>query len=100
MAPDKPRLGGGAIAALVVVSLLAVGCASSNARPPVSLPVSKSGEVTFYLTLPSSTSGLGQAAAQVATPKSSRYRHFSSLDKAARQFGASDAQMKIGRAHV
>jgi subtilase family serine protease len=93
MAPDKPRLGGGAIAALVVVSLLAVGCASSNARPPVSLPVSKSGEITFYLSLSSSTSGLGQAATQVATPGSSRYRHFSSLEEAARQYGASDAQI-------
>ncbi len=93
MALDQTRRGGGAIAALVVVSLLAAGCSSSGARAPVSLPAPKSGEVTFYLSLPSSTSGLGQAAAQVATPGSSQYRHFSSLQRAARQYGASDAQI-------
>jgi hypothetical protein len=36
---------------------------------------------------------LGQAVARVATPGASQYRHFSSLDKAARQFGATDAQI-------
>jgi subtilase family serine protease len=59
----------------------------------VSLPVPKTGEVTFYLSLPSSTTWLGQAVARVATPGSSQYRHFSSLDTAARQFGATDAQI-------
>jgi kumamolisin len=59
----------------------------------VSLPVPKTGEVTFYLSLPGSTTGLGQAVARVATPGSSQYRHFSSLDTAARQFGATDAQI-------
>ena len=59
----------------------------------MSLPVPKAGEVAFYLSLPSSTAGLAQAAARVATPGSSRYRHFSSLDEAARRFGASDAQI-------
>jgi subtilase family serine protease len=98
MAPDPTRgrtagPGGRAIVALAVVSLLAFGCTSRSARPPVSLPVPKTGEVTFYLSLPSSTTGLGEAAAQVATPGSSQYRHFSSLDKAARQFGATDAQI-------
>jgi hypothetical protein len=87
--------GGCAVAALVVVSLLVSGCTSSSARPPVSLPAPKAGEVTFYLSLPSSTTGLGQTAAKVATPGSSEYRHFSSLDKAARQFGATDAQINI-----
>ena len=77
---------------LAVVSLLASGCASS-ARLPVFLPVPKAGEVTFYLSLPGSTTGLGEAVAKVATPGSSDYRHFSSLDKAARRFGASDAQI-------
>ena len=57
------------------------------------LPVPKTGEVTFYLSLPGSTTGLGQAVARVATPGSSQYRHFSSLDRAARQFGATDAQI-------
>jgi kumamolisin len=81
-----------AAAMLAVVSLLASGCASS-ARLPVFLPVPKAGEVTFYLSLPGSTTGLGEALAKVATPGSSDYRHFSSLDKAARRFGASDAQI-------
>jgi hypothetical protein len=85
--------GGCAVAALIVVCLLLSGCTSGGARPPVSLPVPKAGEVAFYLSLPSSTAGLAQAAARVATPGSSRYRHFSSLDEAARRFGASDAQI-------
>jgi subtilase family serine protease len=59
----------------------------------VSLPVPKTGEVTFYLSLPSSTAGLGEAAAKAATPGSPDYRHFSSLDEAARRFGATDAQI-------
>ncbi len=85
--------GGCAVAALVVVSLLGSGCTSRSAPTPVSLPVPAAGEVTFYLSLPSSTSGLGEAVANVATPGSSDYRHFSSLDKAASQFGATDAQI-------
>jgi len=60
----------------------------------VSLPVPKAGDVTFYLSLPTtSTAGLSEAAAKAATPGSSDYRHFSSLDTAARQFGATDAQI-------
>src|SRR6266536_5529562 len=45
------------------------------------------------VSLPGSTTGLGVAVANVATPGSSDYRHFSSLDKAASQFGATDAQI-------
>ena len=83
-----------AVAVLAAVSLLASACTSSSVGPPVSLPVPKTGEVTFYLSLPTtSTTGLGEAAAKVATPGSSDYRHFSSLDTAARQFGATDAQI-------
>jgi subtilase family serine protease len=59
----------------------------------VSLPVPKSGEVTFYLSLPSSLDGLAEAAAEASTPGSRGYRHFSSLDEAARRFGATDAQI-------
>jgi len=59
----------------------------------VSLPVPKSGQITFYLSLPSSATALGQAEARVDAPGSSQYRHFSSLDKAARQFGATDTQI-------
>jgi kumamolisin len=80
-------------AALVVASLLASGCTSSTPRAPVSLPVPKTGEVTFYLSLQGSTTGLSEAAAKVATPGTSDYRHFSSLDKAAMKFGATDAQI-------
>jgi subtilase family serine protease len=61
---------------------------------PVSLPVPRAGGVTFYLSLPGATSGLGQAVASVATPGSSRYRHFSSLEEAARRYGATDAQIE------
>jgi subtilase family serine protease len=84
---------GCAVAVLVVVSVLGSGCTSRSAPAPVSLPVPKTGEVTFYLSLPGSTTGLGQAVASVATPGSSEYRRFSSLDKAASQFGATDAQI-------
>ena len=77
------------VAALAAVSLLASGCAPSSASPPVSLPIPQTGEVTFYLSLPTtSTTGLSAAATKVATAGSPDYRHFSSLDQAARQFGA------------
>jgi len=88
---------GAALATITVfaaVSALASGCASSSAAPlPVSLPAPKTGEVTFYLSLPASTAGLDQAAAKVAMPGSSTYRHFTSLAMAASQFGATDAQI-------
>ena len=58
----------------------------------MSLPVPQTGEVTFYLSLPSSTPSLEEAAAKVATPGAPQYRQFSSLDNAARQFGATDKQ--------
>jgi subtilase family serine protease len=80
-------------AAVVALWLVASGCSSGGARAPVSLPAPKTGEVTFYLSLPSSMSGLEQAVARVATPGSSQYRHFSSREEAARQYGASDAQI-------
>ena len=82
-----------AVAVLAAVSLLASACTSSSADTPVSLPVPKTGDVTFYLSLPNSTTALSEAAAKVATPGSADYRHFSSLDTAARQFGATDAQI-------
>lgn len=83
-----------AVAVLAALSLLASACTPSSADSPVSLPVPKAGDVTFYLSLPTtSTAGLSQAAANVATPGSSDYRRFSSLDAAARQFGATDAQI-------
>jgi subtilase family serine protease len=81
------------VTVLAALSLLASGCASGSPAPPVSLPVPKTGEVTFYLSLPASTTGLSAAAAKVATPGSSSYRHFSSLATAAGQFGATDAQV-------
>ena len=84
-----------ALAAVTVLagSVLASGCTSSSAAPPVFLPVPKTGEVTFYLSLLASMAGLSEAAAKVATPGSSTYRHFSSLAAAAGQFGATDAQI-------
>ncbi|MDT4973993.1 MAG: kumamolisin [Pseudonocardiales bacterium] len=82
-----------AVAVVATVSVVASACTSPSAGPPVSLPVPKTGEVTFYLSLPASTTGLSDAAAKVATPGSSNYRQFSSLATAARQFGATDAQI-------
>jgi subtilase family serine protease len=88
------RVGAAGAATLVAISLLA-GCTPSSAGVPVSLPVPKAGDVTFYLSLPTApATGLGDAAAKVATPGSSGYRHFSSLDQAARQYGATDAQIR------
>ena len=84
----------GAIAVLTAVTVLASGCASSQpAPPPVSLPVPKTGEVTFYLSLPASTTGLDQTADKAAMPGSPAYRHFMSPDAAASRFGATDTQI-------
>ena len=93
MAPNKTHSSGGVIAVLVAVSLLTFGCGSRNAGAPVSLPMPRSGEVTFYVSLPSSTATLDKAAVRAATPGSSQYRHFTSLNKAAVQFGATNAQI-------
>jgi subtilase family serine protease len=82
------------VVALSLLSLLVSACGSSSPRASVSLPEPKAGEVTFYLSLPSSTAELGKAAAKVALPGSPDYRHFSSLDATARRFGATDAQIK------
>jgi subtilase family serine protease len=80
-------------AALAAVSSLISGCAPKTASP-VSLPVPRAGDVTFYLSLPTtSMTELSAAAAGVATPGSSNYRHFSSLDQAALRFGATDKQI-------
>ncbi len=96
--------GGFALAGLIAVSLLVPACTSgstpASTPAPVSLPVPKAGEVTFYLSLPASTARLGQAAAKVAAPGSSDYRHFSSLAAAASQFGATDAQIRTIAASV
>jgi kumamolisin len=88
------RFGAPAAAAVVAIaSLLMSGCTSGSAATPTALPVPKAGEVTFSLSLPSSTTTLSEAAAKVATPGSPDYRHFSSLADAARQFGATDTQI-------
>ena len=75
----RPRIAPAAVAVLAAVSVLASACSSGSPGPVVSLPVPKTGEVTFYLSLPASTAGLSEAAAKVATPGSSNYRQFSSL---------------------
>jgi hypothetical protein len=55
------------ITVFAAVSVLASRCASSSAAPlPISVPAPKTGEVTFYLSLPASTAGLDQAAAKVS----------------------------------
>jgi len=99
--PGAARLGATSLALATVtvfaaVSVLASGCASSSPPPPppsVSIPAPKAGVVTFYLSMPASTAGLDQAAAKVAMPGSSTYRHFTSLATAASRFGAMDTQI-------
>ena len=99
--PGAARLGATSLALATVtvfaaVSVLASGCASSSPPPPppsVSIPAPKAGVVTFYLSMPASTAGLDQAAAKVAMPGSSTYRHFTSLATAASRFGATDTQI-------
>jgi subtilase family serine protease len=99
--PLRLRAAFAAVADLTGVSVLASGCSSSSpAPPPVSPPVPKTGEITFYLSLPASTAALSAAAAKVATPGSSDYRHFSSLAAAARQFGATDVRISTIAASV
>jgi subtilase family serine protease len=86
-----------AFAAALVVSSLSYGCAPGPAGALVSLPVPRPGDVTFYLSLPSApVAGLYAAARSAATPGSSEYRRFSSLDQAAHPFGATDTQINTG----
>jgi kumamolisin len=96
MASDKFCRGSGVITvitALVAASLLAPGCSSASPPATVSQPAPESGEITFYLSLPSSTTALDEAVTKVSTPGSAQYRHFTSLSSAASQFGATDAQL-------
>jgi hypothetical protein len=83
------RLGVALILAAVVV--LVSSCGSTRAA--VDLPVPKAGEITFYLSLPSSARSLANAAALVGQPGSAQYRHFSSLERASQRFGASDSEI-------
>jgi subtilase family serine protease len=92
--PTEGRSGKvGIVTTLAIVPALTVGPVARSVPPPVTLPVPKTGEITFYLSLPSSKAALERAAAEVATPQSSKYRHFVSLDHAARQFGATNAEI-------
>lgn len=67
---------------------------------PVSLPAPVTGEVTFYLSLPSAGAGLMEAATAASTPGRSTYRHFSSVADAAARYGASDAQIDSAASSV
>jgi subtilase family serine protease len=82
------------LATLAVVPALTFGVAVKGGPAPVSLPAPRAGEITFYLSLPSSKKALEQAAAEVATPGSSKYRHFSSLGEIAGRYGATKAEIK------
>lgn len=85
------------ILALVSAVGLITGCSSKAVPPPVPPPVGLSvpetGQITFYLSLPSSTAAVDQAATEAATPASSEYRHFSSLANTALRFGATNSQI-------
>ena len=92
-------VGRSAFAVVVAAVLLASACMSGGPpqpqrNPAVFIPVARSGEVTFYLSLPSSALALVQAAVNVSMPGSPNYRRFVSLDAAGRQFGATDAQIE------
>jgi subtilase family serine protease len=96
--PRMRMAGRSALAALVTAVLLASACVSggssqSQRNPAVFIPAARSGDVTFYLSLPSSAGALAEAAVNVSTPGSPNYRRFVSLDAAASQFGATEAQM-------
>jgi subtilase family serine protease len=97
MAPEKKKCRGGGVITVVAVlataSLLASGCSSTSPPVSVSQPTPKSGEITFYVSLPSSTTALDEAVTKVSMPGSAQYRHFMSLDSAASQFGATNAQI-------
>jgi kumamolisin len=97
MAPEKKKCRGDGVIAVVAVlataSLLASGCSSTSPPVSVSQPTPKSGEITFYVSLPSSTTALDEAVTKVSMPGSAQYRHFMSLDSAASQFGATNAQI-------
>jgi subtilase family serine protease len=79
--------------AALVLPVLSFGLAIKGVSAAVRLPIPKAGEITFYLSLPSSTTGLELAATGAATPRSSNYRHFVSLGDAARRFGATNAEI-------
>jgi subtilase family serine protease len=96
--PRMRMAGRSALAALVTAVLLASACTSGGTsqpqpNPAVSIPAASSGEVTFYLSLPSSAAALAEAAVNVSMPGSPNYRRFVSLDAAASQFGATEAQI-------
>src|SRR4051812_11582917 len=87
------------LAALVAAAVLSA-CGPGTPATSISLPVPTTGEVTFYLALPGSTSQLVQAATAVATPGSSQHRQFSSPATIAQQFGATDAQINTVAASI
>jgi kumamolisin len=96
--PRMRPAGRSALAALVSVVLLAAACTSNGPpqqpNPAGFIPAARSGEVTFYLSLPNSRAALAEAAVNVSTPGSPSYRRFVSLDEAANRFGATEAQIR------
>ncbi len=89
-----------ALVALAVVLLPLAACTSNTPTAPVYLPVTQAGQITFYLSLPSSKAALATSAAAVSTPGTSQYRHFSSLSGAASQYGATDKQINAVAASI
>jgi subtilase family serine protease len=82
------------VTVLAAVTVSASGCSSGGSpAPPVSLPVPKTGGITFYLSLPASTAGLEQAAGNASRPGSPGYRQFIPPATSASRFGATDTQI-------
>jgi subtilase family serine protease len=87
--PFGPR----ALVVTLLAAALACACSKSTPTAQASLPTPAAGAITFYLSLPSSTTNLLSAAQSAGTPGASQYRHFSTPATAAAQFGATDAQI-------
>ena len=90
----KPRLALTSALVLVLAAGVLSGCAPGSPAAPVSLPAPAAGVITFYLSLPSSTTGLRSAATAAATPGTKQYRRFMSEADAGAKYGATDDQIE------
>jgi hypothetical protein len=66
---------------------------ASQPAPHTSQPKPSAGLITFYLALPARAGSLVGDAVTAAMPRSAHYRHFSSVDALAAEYGASDETM-------
>ncbi len=81
------------LAALATIGALLVPTSTAAAVSGPAQPTPKSGEVTFYLSLPATMADVTAAANAVSTPGMPGYRHFSTLAQAANRLGATNAEI-------